>query len=400
MQKNFIPVILGGNLGSYSIARSFHEAYQVKSMVICTATTGPIKKSKFIIPIEVPDMKDPKILIQTLEDLEKKYPTMKILIGSGDWHVETIIDIRDSLGDSYMIPYVSKETFTKGTTKDSFYNLCESLGVPYPKTVILHKDYETLSLPFDYPIIIKPADTPAYSKAHFPGKKKIYFVHSKEEADRIIKAIFGSDYSENIIIQEYIEGDNESLGVVTCYRSFIDNEVKMISFGHVLLEDPTPSAIGNHLAIIDAYDEQICENIKKIVEALDFKGFSNFDVKYNVKTKQYVFFELNGRLGRSNYYITGNGFNPAPYYVKDLFKEPIDSNIAEGKPFLYTVVAKSLLKKRISKFSTVVDEYYKKGYIAHPLVYKADNGFYRFIYSRISSFNYYKKFKNFKENTF
>jgi len=30
----FIPIILGGNLGAYSIARSFYEAYKVTSLVL------------------------------------------------------------------------------------------------------------------------------------------------------------------------------------------------------------------------------------------------------------------------------------------------------------------------------------------------------------------------------
>lgn len=82
-KQPFIPIILGGNLGAYSIARSFYEAYKVTSLVLCTMVTGPIDHSRFIEPLVEPKMIQPEVLLKRLKDIDIRYPeTKKILLAS------------------------------------------------------------------------------------------------------------------------------------------------------------------------------------------------------------------------------------------------------------------------------------------------------------------------------
>src|SRR5690606_40596188 len=97
---------------------------------------------------------------------------------------------------------------------------------------------------------MKPANSPAYQGLHFAGKEKVYFVNSAEEYRMTYSLMRDGGYSEPIVLQEYIPGDDRSLAVVTAYTSPEDGEVKLIVFGQILLEDHTPTGIGNHLAIL------------------------------------------------------------------------------------------------------------------------------------------------------
>ena len=39
-EREFIPVLLGGDINAYSVARAFYEEYQVKSLVFGKYQTG------------------------------------------------------------------------------------------------------------------------------------------------------------------------------------------------------------------------------------------------------------------------------------------------------------------------------------------------------------------------
>ena len=47
IDQEFIPVILGGDINTYSVARAFYEEYKVKSYVFGKFNTGPSYQSRF-----------------------------------------------------------------------------------------------------------------------------------------------------------------------------------------------------------------------------------------------------------------------------------------------------------------------------------------------------------------
>ena len=59
--------------------------------------------------------------------------------------------------------------------------------------------------------------------------------------------------------------------------------------------------------------------VKNLLETIGYVGFSNFDIKYDIRDNRYKFFEINTRQGRSNYYVTGSGFNVARYCVEECY---------------------------------------------------------------------------------
>ncbi|HEX3029098.1 MAG TPA: hypothetical protein VHT34_07315 [Clostridia bacterium] len=47
-EKDFMPVLLGSDINTYSMARAFYEEYGIKSTVIGKTNTGPSCNSKII----------------------------------------------------------------------------------------------------------------------------------------------------------------------------------------------------------------------------------------------------------------------------------------------------------------------------------------------------------------
>ena len=87
--------------------------------------------------------------------------------------------------------------------------------------------------------------------------------------------------------------------------------------GHVLLEEHHPLAIGNPCVIINTEIDEVVEQATRFLERVGYVGFSNFDLKYDRRDGTLKFFEINVRLGRSNFYVTAGGNNVSEWYVRD-----------------------------------------------------------------------------------
>ncbi len=398
-KQPFIPVILGANIGVYSTARSFHEAYGTKSISISRELIGAVKHSAIIQPFVEAKMKAEDHLVACLSRVTRCYPGIpKILIGSADWHVQQIANVRDKLGNEWIVPYASRDILQLVTNKKNFYALCAELNVDYPKFVSFTGDTaKNLDLPFDFPVVIKPAESTSYQAIHFTGKKKVFIAQDRGELVDIIALIREAGFKEELIIQEFIPGDDTSMHILTLYTAR-DGQTKLGSFGQTLLEDHTPGGIGNPVAIRTFCNDTVVQQAKKLVEHVGYIGFSNFDLKYDERDGKYKFFELNPRLGRSNYYVTAEGHNTSRYYVEDyVYQRPLTFSMAE-KEVLYSVVPKRLVLKYIKNkdLKKRVKTLYRSRRVKNPMYYfSVEKSIKRLFYVIVSTLNFFRKFKKY-----
>ena len=89
-ELEFIPVILGGDITTYSLARSFHEEYGIKSIAISTVKNWLNSYSSIIDNIIEPDMNSEDTFMKRLISLGKEYEGKKklILMACGDCTLE------------------------------------------------------------------------------------------------------------------------------------------------------------------------------------------------------------------------------------------------------------------------------------------------------------------------
>lgn len=355
MKYDFIGVILGGDVNSYAVARAFYEEYKIKTIVVGQFPLYPTTYSKLVIGHYYKDLLEDSGLINALTDIEKKYPDKKkILLGNTDYYVEHIIKNTkkiQSISSNYIIPMTSLKQFKTLVNKDSFYKLCDKYDISHPGTVTFNFNSDNIdkfNIPFDFPIFIKPSDSVVYSKYKFKGKQKGYKVNSKDEFIKIMKIIKNSGFNDIFLIQEYIEGDDDSMFVFTCYVNQ-KHQVKAITAGQILMHDRTPELIGNYNAIKNAYNKELSLKLKKFLEQIKFKGICHFDVQYDKKNKRYIVYEANIRQGRSNYYTLASKTNLAKLLVEDyIYNKETDFYIA-NKEFTASIVPKYALKKALKK---------------------------------------------------
>lgn len=399
VDQEFIPVLLGGDITAYSLARSFHEEYKIKSISLSLSSSGPLANSDIAIKIVEPGLEKLETLLEALDKLAQSYPSQKLIVlGCGDWYVRALIENKDKLQDRYIIPYIDEELMNEIVLKDKFYEICEELGIDYPKTFVYDcKEKNELDFDYEYPIIAKTANSALYHYAKFEGKKKVFKLRSRDELEKMLDNLSQSSYDYKFLIQEFIPGDDSNMRVLTCYADK-NSDVKFMALGHVLLEEHTPTALGNPAAIINEVNMDIFEQAKKFLKAVKYTGYANFDIKYDPRDQKYKFFEINTRLGRSNYYITGSGFNAVKYIVDDLiygkeFGEPV---IAD-KENLFLIVPKLVVKRYVKdkEAREKAQELMRQKKVSNPLRYKNDKNIKRRIYVTLAMINQIRKFKKY-----
>ncbi len=343
------PVLVGGDINCYSVARAYHEQYGVKSIAFGKMLLGATKDSNIIDFRVDPNMGNKeefiKVLLQTADELAE--PNKKLIIhGCTDEYAELIIDYRDVLSEKYIVPYIGAELKDKLIEKESFYQMCEEYGLDYPKTYIYNKGDEIKEFGFNYPVILKASDSISFFQNAFEGMNKAYLIQDEEEFKREIEKIYTHGYEKSMIVQDFIPGDDSHMRVLTCY-SDKNGKVKMQCLGHVLLEEHTPKGIGNHAAIITEYDEEVMNKFKSFLESINYTGYSNFDIKYDARDNKYKVFEINLRQGRSNYYVTSSGNNIAKFVVEDrVYNKELDMKI-QKESFFWRCIPKQVVYKYV-----------------------------------------------------
>ncbi len=366
----FLPVILGSDENAYGTARLFNDEYDIKPLLVCTRQLIPTLYSRRFTLRRVDDFDLDEVfsreLKKILEEFKDKYDKL-IVVPCSDYYAAMLSRHQDEFEGLIANRFISAKLLDLLDTKDKFYALCEKYGMDYPKTVVASPEeriHAIDSLPFGFPIVVKPENSNAtdYLHAKFEGKKKVFFFDSREEYIKVMESMNASDYKGKIIIQEFIEGGDEEMRVMnSCSGS--DGKVRAMCLGQPILEEYAPKTLGNYAAIISRSDRELYEKVKKFLEDIGYVGFSNIDMKYDRKNKRYVMFEINPRLGRSSYFVRGAGINMMKVLVDDAVYGKTDECLFADVTSLWLNVPKKVITEYVKDESLRAEakELIKKG---------------------------------------
>ena len=373
---NFQPLLFGGDINVYSVARAFHEAYGVRSIAFGKYPSFPCHGSAILDYRVCPDNESADAFRRNVRAVAQEFPDKTVLLlGCGDSYVQLAAHCKDQLPDNVAAPYIDGALLDTLINKEKFYQLCDRYGIDHPATVVYHKGMgHAFELPFDGPFVVKPAESDTYWKHPFPTQKKAYILQTRAEVDAVIDQIYGAGYEDALILQDFIPGDDSFMRVVTNY-SGADGKVRLMCVGHVLLEEHTGHAIGNHAVIITEPEPELCEKLRGFLEAIGFVGFSNFDIKYDQRDGKFKAFEINCRQGRSNYYVTGAGYNLAKYLVEDVIEhKPCALTVTQNRHLWWVIPPKVAYDYVNPRYHQEMRALERANAAVNPLFYRPDNG--------------------------
>lgn len=393
-------MFLGNDINTYSMSRAFYEQYGVKSIVIGKFNIGPSCNSRIIDFRAVADMGRPEGFLRTIGGLAHEFPGKKIiLMGCGDDYVELIIRNRSKLGADIITPYVDEELMDNLMTKLKFYQMCDQHGINYPGTFIYERSMkDDFSLPFGFPVILKPSNGIKYWQHAFATQHKVYKIDNADRLKSVIKEIYEAGYDDRLIIQDFIPGDDSQLRVMICY-SGRDKKVKLMSLAHVMLEEHTPHGLGNTAVLTNEYNEELSEMLRRFLDNVGYTGYSTFDVKYDQRDGRFKILEVNLRQGRSNYYVTGAGNNLAKYVVEDyIYQKEQKLEIANARN-LWSVIPLKVAVRYVKGDANLeqMRQLVREKKVINPLYLKGDNKLRRMLFLYKSHMSHYFKFRKYME---
>lgn len=374
--NKFLPIILGSDLNTYSIAREIHEAYDIKSVVATSVILLPCVDSQIINFYKKENFsKDPAVFKEVLDkiydDYKKDYENF-IIFAPDDVMRTFALNNVDKLNFKPIMPYADQEVIKGLATKNDFYEKIKDLDLA-PKTFVANsKNYKDLDYPAN--VFIKPDNDVFYKTLDFDGWQKGYHSRSKEETFKILENIFNNGYDHNVIVQEFVEGGDGTEYSIEGYRS--KSTISMSISKNILL-DKRVEWIGNFVGKIDSDQEILYDYARDLLESLGIYGLFNIDFKQDINTGKFYAFEINLRQGRSHYYATLNGVNTSKIAIDDLIFDKQVEILGDKKYRYYNLDLDQTIDNLEAHLREEFVSEERKANSANPLIYKEDLNFKR-----------------------
>ena len=340
-QQSFVPVITGGSLGTYTLAREFHELGGLRSAIVPTSINRHLAGTSLAEMFPAGPMVDPEIVLDKLAEVAGKVgggSRPLLFLPAFDHHVRLIAHYREDLERlGFLLPRLSASQLATAAVKERFYALCADLDLPYPPTHLFSAEQAANAASttefigdavaavaqdphLSYPLIVKADDGSKWAKVSFPGRRKVFLAPGPQQLEWILRSSVAAGYRGGLILQKYLGGPDNLLRILTQFRNRTGT-VSLSGFAEVIIEDHAPGMEGNARAVLAARRDEIADQGARILEALDWHGFAMFDLKVDPATGRAYFLEMNPRLGQHHFYLTLAGANPAKWFIDEFLGE-------------------------------------------------------------------------------
>lgn len=397
--QDFEVLILGSDANAYYMARCTYEKYRKKAHLIAKDRLSFTKFSNILTIEYHDDLWDEESFVNILNTYAMKKEKNILVVSTNETYSIFLSKNKMRLNKNLYFFSQDEKTLLSLTNKELFYKTYKNCGLKFPETYYFDVNKNSILPTMEYPIVLKPANVVMYNHISFEGKNKIYKVCSEDELNEIIQKIKKSGYTDRLILQEFIPGDDSYLYDSVVY---VDRKglVKVLSFAEIGIQERSKSMVGNAAALINGINihggnvEKMKQAIIEFMEKLGMNGFFEFDMKYDVRTQEFKVLEINARQGRCSYYISVLGANLIDIMVRDLiYKEDIPFYHLDGEVLL-SFVPKNIIRDYVTneKFKEYACKLWRKR--IRPMECKLDRNLKRFLMMKKRLWHYKKEYQN------
>ena len=394
-REDLVPIVLGGDIGAYALAREFHEAYHVKPQMLASSPIAAVAHSQILDVHPVERLSEEEVTSVVREIAEKNAEKTCVVVGNTDALIKVLSNCRDNFPVNCVTPIPNADVIDQVSDKITFAQLCREHGLDTPLTEVVHLagDGKIAPSAIPFPLVAKPARSSEYAAHMAHGFKKVYFVHEQAELDRLWNALREDGFHGDFLVQELIEGDDTYMDSLTLYMG-TNGKAQLAGSAQVLLEDHAPSMLGNPVVMVTRPMPELWEKAAELLESVGYRGFANFDIKRDKKTGRTLFIEVNPRMGRNSYYVCAAGVNPMRALVTDVVDGKGKRLLKADETVLYTLVPLSLAKRYVldPTLAAEVDGLIAADKVVDPQRYAADMAPRRRLAVELTEKNQIRKF--------
>jgi len=287
-----VPIIvLGGRIMGLTVIRTlgrrglnvnlvYHDLndYATKSKYVRKSFSSPHPETNEIEFIN--------FLIALADDLKGA-----IIYPCEDEYLITVAKYKSQLSKYFIVACNELEIISKLICKKYIYKIIQSSNVPTPNNLVtddIHLATEFANK-IGYPCLVKPSESHIYFKKF--GKKMAKVNCDKE---LLVELENSNSLHLDVMIQEFIPGNDDSNYSYWGYRC-----------GNRFYAEATAQKVRNDPPGTGSPRVQITKNIpelvplaRKVLDAVDYSGYANVEFKFDSRTGEYKFMEVNPRVNR------------------------------------------------------------------------------------------------------
>lgn len=395
------PILVGSDLGIYSMARSFHERYGVHSHTVSKLPRGFINDSAILTPVLLgahATAADQEAALDRLSAEARARGEEPVLLVNSDSQVDHVDAHRAWHEERFTVLVPPAESVRAVEDKARLASLAAASGLETPRERVIDfaslDSWRSVAAEIEAPYILKPATSGDYETLKFPGKLKVYVVADLGALEPILEAISGAGYRGQMLLQELIPGDDTCGYVTTVYFDHTGTPTLQAT-ARMMLAIHTPNLLGNMAIGVVRWYPEVAEKVVSVLQPIGYRGFATVDVKVDSRTGRPYLLDINPRAGRSNYFINIGGTNPMEVAMEDGrgVARSAQHTTREG---IFRIVPMGLFRHYVADAELRADvAAVKKAHgTVHPLAYPADSNPRRTFFRAAASVNHVRAFRS------
>ena len=230
-------------------------------------------------------------LIDFLLDYGKKQEYKVVLFPTTDYHTKIFARFYDELSQYYHIP-VNPNTLLNTISKKHQYEICEKIGIPYPKTFFVESisdinDLDAKSKELMYPLIVKPF----YRDNDVNELFRLKEIRNQLELQKCLTFI-RSNINKGFMVSEVVLGEPDNIWAYTAYCNQ-NSDIVAGWTGRKLTQKPYYYGVFSTARcelnpVVESQGEKFLKEIEHI-------GIGEPEFKYDHRDDTYKFIEINPR---------------------------------------------------------------------------------------------------------